>query len=246
MMVDRRHNRAAYLQPAFLICTIVLASAGVGMSCLTGRLGVYLEKTPLPLRKPLDAIEEAELAPYRVTAKIPIKNKDILKSLGTDDYIQWCLEDPREPAQSPVRKLLLFITYYGQADRVPHVPEECYTGGGYQRLATHAVTFQVAGREIPGRYLLFEKTGRDFSLAVSQFPVLYLFRVNGEYAGSRDQARVALNRSIFGKHSYFCKIELVFNQSLAAAPREAASAAGERLLAVLLPLLEREHWPDPD
>ncbi len=56
---------------------------------------------------------------------------------------------------------------------------------------------------IPGRYLRFDKKAGDISLAPQQFPVLYLFRVNGEYAGSRDDARMALNKNIFRKHSYF-------------------------------------------
>ena len=243
-MDDRRHKIVAYLQPAFLICTAVLALAAVGMSLATQRLGLYLKKEPLPLKKTLDAMDEGKLVPYEVRAKIPIENADIRQSLGTEDYLQWLLEDPREAVQSPVRKLLVFITYYRRPDRVPHVPEECYTGGGYQRLATNAVALRIGPSEIPGRCLLFEKTAQDVSLAVPQFPVLYLFRVNGEYAGSRDEARMALNKNVFSKHSYFCKIELVFNQSSAAPTRETATAASERLLTVLLPLLEQEHWPD--
>ena len=247
-MNEQRYNLAAYRQPAFLICTAVLALAGVGMSLATQRLGLYLKKEPLPLRKALDAMEEGKLAPYKVSAKVPIEDADILQALGTRDYIQWLLEDPRESTQSPVRKMLLFITYYRQPDRVPHVPEECYTGGGYQRLATNAVSFNIGAagdlREIPGRYLLFDRVSRDVSLAVPRFPVVYLFRVNGEYAGSRDEARMLLNRNLFSQHAYFCKIELVFNQSPTAPTRETATAAGEKLLAVLLPLLEQEHWPD--
>ncbi len=239
---------SSYLQPAFLLCVAVLACAGVGMSLLTQRLGLYLKKEPLLLRRPLAALAAERLPPYSVAAKVPIENEDILKSLGTADYIQWLLEDPREARDSPVRKLLLFITYYGQADRVPHVPEECYTGGGYQRLATNAVSFHLGtsdvAPEIPGRYLLFEQTAPDLARAVPQFPVLYLFRVNGEYAGSRDEARLALNKNIFRKHSYFCKIEVVFNQSAVSPTREMAAAASEKLLGVLLPLLEQEHWPD--
>lgn len=243
-MDDRRHSRAAYWQPAFLICAAVLALAGVGISLATQRLGLYLKKEPLFLKKPLDALDEAQLAPYKVVTKIPIEDQDIRTSLGTEDYLQWLVEDPREPAESPARKLLLFVTYYRRPDRVPHVPEECYTGGGYQRLATNAVVFQIAAREVPGRYLLFEKTAQDLSLAMPQFPVLYLFRVNGEYAGSRDEARLALNKNVFSRHSYFCKIELVFNQTPVAPVRERATAASERFLGVLLPLLEQEHWPD--
>jgi hypothetical protein len=243
-MDERRHNIGAYFQPAFLICAAVLAVAGVGMSLATQRLGLCLKKEPLLLRKPLEALDEARLAPYRVVTKIPIEDQDIRKSLGTEDYIQWLVEDPREPAESPARRLLLFVTYYCRPDRVPHVPEECYTGGGYRRLATNAVVFQIAAREVPGRYLQFEKTAQDVSWAMPQFPVLYLFRVNGEYAGSRDEARMALNKNVFSKHSYFCKIELVFNQASAAPAREPATVASEKLLAVLLPLLEQEHWPD--
>jgi len=39
-------------------------------------------------------------------------------------------------------------------------------------------------------------------------------------------------------------VELVFNQAFAAPSKEQAVAAGEKLLAVVLPILEREHWPD--
>jgi hypothetical protein len=240
--------KTACLQPAFLICTAVLALAGGGLSVATKKLGLYLKKEPLPLKAPLDTLDEARLAPYKVVSKQKIENREILQSLGTQDYIQWVLEDPCEPARSTVRQLLLFITYYRLPDRVPHVPEECYTGGGYQRLATSAATFHLgpagAARDIPGRYLLFDKRAGSASLAAQQFPVLYLFRVNGEYTGNRDAARMALNKNIFGRHSYFCKIELVFNQSPAPAAREDAVAASAKLLTVLLPLLEQNHWPD--
>jgi len=247
-MGNTRHNSAAYWQPAFLICTAVLALAGGGMSVVTAKLGLYLKKEPLPLKKPLDALDEEKLAPYRVVARQIIENDDILRSLGTEDYIQWVLEDARESVPSTVCQVMLFITYYKLPDRVPHVPEECYTGGGYQRLATSAVGFRIGApggpRDVPGRYLLFGKVAGAVSLSAERFPVVYLFRVNGEYAGSRDDARIALNKNIFGKHSYFCKIELVFNQSLAVPTKEDAVAASEKLLAVLLPLLEQNHWPD--
>jgi hypothetical protein len=247
-MMEHSRHRTGYLEPAFVICAAVLALAAGGMSLATKKLGLYLKKEPLPLKKPLEAMAEEELAPYQVVARQKIEDQEILKALGTQDYIQWVLEDPRESARSPARRLMLFVTYYRLPDRVPHVPEECYTGGGYQRLGTSAVALRVGGpespRDIPGRYLLFGRAAGGLSLSAQQFPVLYLFRVNGEYAGNRDDARMALNRNIFGKHSYFCKVELVFNQSPAGIRKEDAVAAGERLLTTLLPLLEKEHWPD--
>jgi hypothetical protein len=247
-MSQTQENKAAYLQPAFLICAVVLGLAGAGMSVAKKQLGLYLKKEPLPLKKPLSSMDEARLAPYRVVARHSIENQGILKSLGTEDYIQWAIEDPRVSGDSAVRNVLLFITYYKLPDRVPHVPEECYTGGGYRRIATSGVTFQVGApgsvRSIPGRYLLFGASAGNVLQGGGQFPVLYLFRVNGEYAGSRDDARLALNKNIFGKHAYFCKIELVFNQGYVAPAQAAATEASEKLLSVVLPILEQEHWPD--
>jgi len=226
---------------------MVLAVSAAGMSVATKKLGLYLKKEPLPLKKPLDDLDAEKLAPYRVAAREKIENEEILKALGTEDYLQWILDDPREPPRSAVREILVFITYYRLPDRVPHVPEECYTGGGYQRLNTDVVRFEIgasdARRAIPGRYLRFARSAGDAALALPQFPVVYLFRVNGEYAGSRDDARMALNKNIFRKHSYFCKVELVFNRSAAAPAQKDAVAASERLFAVLLPILEKEHWP---
>lgn len=242
------HSRykTMYLQPAFLICTAVLALAGGGMSVLTRKLSLYLEKEPLPLKLSLDALDEGQLAPYKVVAKQKIENAEVVESLGTQDYIQWVLEDPCEPAA--VRQVLLFITYYRLPDRVPHVPEECYTGGGYQRLETADMRLRIGApgqsRDISGRYLLFGPKEGSSMLAAQQFPVLYLFRVDGEYAGNRDDARIALNKNIFRKSSYFCKIELAFNQSPVPPAKRDAVAASEKLLTVLLPLLEQNHWPD--
>jgi len=246
VMDGKRHDSATYLQPAFLICALVLAVAAAGMSVATKKLGLYLKKEPLPLKKSLEMLDESELAPYEVVARHTIENEDVLKSLGTEDYIQWVLEDPREPIDSAVRRVLVFITYYAQPDRVPHVPEECYTGSGYQRLAASGVNLTAGPRTVPARYLLFDRTSGEISAAPQQFPVIYLFCVNGEYAGSRDEARIALNKNIFSRHSYFCKVELAFSQSRAIATKADAAAASERLLSVLLPALERDHWPDHD
>jgi hypothetical protein len=247
-MRDVKYDIRVYLQPAFLICAAVLAIAAAGMSIAVKRSGVYLKKEPLPLKKSLDLLDEEQLAPYNVIEKRKILNEEIVEELGTEDYIQWVLEDPNVAADSPVRKCLLFITYYRLPDRVPHVPEECYTGGGYQRLTTDNVTFEIKKsglkKKILGKYLVFGSTKSNFWQSGGTFPVLYLFKVDGEYAGSRDEARITLNKNLFRKHSYFCKIELVFNQSFVAPDKERAVAASEKLLNVILPILEREHWPD--
>jgi hypothetical protein len=242
-MADTRDDKRVYLQPAFLICVVVLAVAA-GAS---RRFGV-IEKEFLPLKKPFDALDERRLAPYKVIEKLKIEDKDMLKALGTQDYIQWILEDTTAPAGSVVQRLMLFVTYYGRADRVPHVPEECMAGGGFQQLASDSVTFEVkkAGfeRKIDGEYLVFSSKKSDFREKSGQITVLYFFRVSGKYAVGRSETRFLLNKNLFRKYSYFSKVELDFNQTLVAPSKEEAVAAGEKLLAVVLPVLEEEHWPD--
>jgi hypothetical protein len=78
---------------------------------------------------------------------------------------------------------------------------------------------------------------------MSRVPVVYVFRVNGEYAVDRNEARVILNKNLFGKSSYFSKVELVFNQGSESLSKEQILAHAEKCLAVLLPVLESEHWP---
>ena len=160
-----------YTQPAFLICVTVLAVSGSGMSIAIKNLGVHLQKQSLPLKKPLELLDEKDLISYKVLAKTKIENKNVVKTLGTEEYIQWVLEDTSVPDDSPVRRCGLFITYYDLPDKVPHVPEECYAGGGHQRLATDAMMCLITNRtdaseinkesveeENPIRRLVFART----------------------------------------------------------------------------------------
>ena len=249
-MEKKKIDIRVYLQPAFLICVFVLAVAGIGMSMTMKKLGIILEKEPLPLRKSLEFLDEDGLAPYEVVPpKLKIESREVLKSLGTNDYIQWVLEDTEESAGSPVKRFLLFITYYRLPDRVPHVPEECWTGGGYQRLTGTAVTLDVKNEadfkaRIPAKYLVFGPKNTNLFKSGRRIPNLYFFRVNGQYVGSREEARISLNKNLFGKYSYFCKVEVVFNRSSATPSKEDVIMASEKLLSVILPVLEREHFPE--
>lgn len=248
-MPNDKHNMLRiYCQPAFLICAAVLAIAGTGMSVAVKSFGLYLKKEPFPLKKSLDLLDENALAPYRVVLKKKIAYNDVVESLGTEDYIQWTLQDPDALIGSAVRNCLLFITYYELPDQVPHVPEVCYLGGGYEQLTSDDVTFEInkaAGKqEIPGKYLVFENANPACLPLHEKLVVLYLFNVNGVYTNSRYNARLILNKNIFGEHSYFCKVEMAF---ISAAPSEQeAVMAGQKLLRVVLPVLEREHWPKLD
>jgi hypothetical protein len=258
-----------YLQSAFVICTAILAIAGSGMSLAIKSFGVYLIKEPIPLKKPLDLLgltdsnsTSSDIGPYKVVSKTEIDNEEIVESLGTTDYIQWHLEDTLQSDESPLRYCSLFITYYGIQDRVPHVPEECYMGSGYQRLASESVLFtdifnsdsQISKdkvtkqSQIPARYLVFAGTDGNNWASETKFSVFYLFSVNGVYTNNRTETRAVLNKNLFGKYSYFSKVEWKFYNkkfgSLVYPKKEKAIQASKKLLRAILPLLEEQHWPD--
>ncbi len=242
-----------YAQPAFLLCVVLLAFVAGGMSWVKSYFKLWLEKEPVALKKSLDELDESKLGPFTVKEKRKIQSNDIVDSLGTEDYLEWVLVDSEADPQSSAGSLLLFITYYGKADSVPHVPEECYTGGGYRRESSDPITFEVPAtadsgtgpeRKIPGRYVIFARANSKLWSSGLSFPVLYCFNVNRTYANTRTDARFILSKNIHGKHSYFCKIEMVFNQMRKLPDHAEAVATCEKLLSVLLPVLERDHWPD--
>ena len=243
-----------YTQPAFLVCIAVLAIAASGMSLMQSYFKLWLVKEHIALKKPLDELDESKLVPFTVKEKMKIQSNDIVDSLGTSDYIEWVLADSEAEPNSPASSFLLFITYYGKADAVPHVPEECYTGGGFRKASSDPITFEVirlpdqSGQplRVPGQYVVFSRANSDRWSSGSSFPVLYFFSVNRIYTNTRTEARFILGRNLRSKHSYFSKVEMVFNQVRNQPDEQIAIESCEKLLAVLLPVLEQDHWPDPN
>ena len=243
--------KANYLQPAFLICAGLLAITAGGMSVAIKAAGIYTKKEPLLLKKNLSELDKSDLVPYKVATKSKIENEDVINTLGTEDYIQWTLEDTSAPPASKTRFCTLFITYYPLPDIVPHRPEECYIGGGLQGIKFETITLKAINglyeREIKTRYLVFADTKTGSSLTgTSSFPILYTFNANGKY-GDRDDVRKALNKNLFGKYSYFSKVEWKFyniNSGQTTYPdKQEAIAASEKLMSFILPVLEKEYWP---
>ncbi len=243
-----------YLQPAFLICAGVLLITASTISATVKLMGIYLVKEPIPLKKPLSQLDNAVLSPYKVAAKQKIDNPDVVETLGTEDYIQWTLEDTSVPQASSTRFCSLFITYYPIPDVVPHRPEECYTGGGFEQKSSEQVTFTINKngnkKQVNSRYLIFTGTEPGPLAHETTFTVFYTFSINGEYTGGRGDARFkVMMKNLTGKFSYFSKVEWKFyNNGFGRTiyPNEQeALAASEKLLAVILPILEKEHWPSP-
>ena len=98
---------------------------------------------------------------------------------------------------------------------MPHVPEECYLGGG--KILTELPTeldFNIDSNgkleSVPARWLSFSNKSADILQNDSKIGVLYFFKVNGVYAGSRDATRRVMQTNFFSKYSYFSKVEWYF------------------------------------
>jgi hypothetical protein len=240
---------SVYFEPSFLICTVVMVLACSFMSMAIEGFASFVRKTPWPLENSLDLLDEEALLPYKVVSKSKIANPRILQELGTKEYIEWMLEDTNSSSESPVRFCSLFITYYSMPDRVPHVPDECYVGVGYQRLTGKNIQLSVdlegTIQNLPTRYVIFSGSDKNH-WSSKKFQVFYLFRVNDQYCGNRESARIALDKNIFRKHSYFSKVERkFFNKKfgLEVFPElDEAMQASEKLLGVVIPILDRDHW----
>jgi len=254
-----------YIQPTFLICVITLAAAGASKKAVIEISGAKLRKEPIYLKKPLDLMDKALLAPYQIVNESKIDNKDVLEELGTEEYIQWIIEDTEAPKFSPTRYCSLFITYYtGNPDKVPHVPEECYTGAGNQQRSNNVITLNinrtqetvnatenentVKSEPFDVRHLIFARKGSSIWDTNSIYSVMYFFSVNGKYASGRGETRKIMGSNLLGRYSYFSKVEWKFmgeaSGNRMSSDKNETIKASEKLLSVLLPILEKEHWPD--
>ncbi len=208
--------------------------------------GFRFKKERLDLKAPLPELNQTRLLPYRLVGSDRIPKEEV-EALGTDEYIRWRLQDTSVSRDDPFHWVTLFVTYYsGQPDQVPHVPEECFLGGGYQQLANvdSAVKVPALGdgrSNVPVRMLTFKK---DSAIGGAWAPtVIYLFSVNGEFVASRNSVRWALSNPL-QRYGYFSKVEVSYGQQEGQRDSQQNLKAAERLLNKVLPALVEDHWPN--
>jgi len=238
------HFREAFRDRAFVLCAGILLLSAVCLDALAMGLQLHFRKLPVPLRKSLDQFDEYKLWPYKVVQRTKLPS-EMEGELGTDQYIQWLLEDTSIHGQDqPGKYVTFFVTYYtGTPDQVPHVPEECYVGGGYDRVGGSQAQVTVPNLGLPDDkldvHLLLFKGGRQ--LVNQNRPVIYLFSVNGKFTSTRLGARLAL-ADIRSKYAYLSKVEITFQGPRQPSREQALQLAG-KLLSRALPELVKEHWP---
>jgi hypothetical protein len=234
----------------FYICVGLLVAAAAGIQALARTLQWHYRKEAVQLKRPLTALDWQKLAPRyrRHPVQPPLLGEETIQALGTDNYLQVRLIDELCESNDPTAVANVFVTYYtGQPDMVPHVPDECYLAGGFDRVgASETVTLPVSGvgapnDGVPVRVLQFQsRAGRH-----QPTTVMYLFHTNGDYQATRTDVRLRLAR-LGERYAYYAKIEVNFtnnvDRAMQPAGREASLAALQPLLERLLAVLLEDHF----
>lgn len=226
----------------FVVAIALLGTAALLSGPLSNWLEISNRKYPLPLRAPLATLNEDSIAPYRVVQR-EVLDPAVVEALGTNRYLSWVLEDTDVPETDPLRRAHLLVTYdSGGNNLVPHTPEVCWFGGGYQRAQPHKnVEIDISGEPgenntVPIRVCTFVKTALRNRAKRS---VVYTFHCNGQFVCTRTGVRLLINRPT-NRYAYFSKVEVTFET----ATREQTLQGAKKLFDRLLPVLVDRHWPD--
>jgi hypothetical protein len=160
--------KRALAQPSFLIVTVVLLTAALGLNAAVSFMQLHFKKEPVPLVRPLGSIPEKFGTWVQVSQDQPLDH-EIQDVLGTDQYIfrDYVDESVLGPgviarfrdksnnerreilagirAKSPTAVVSLSVTYYtGMVDTVAHVPDRCVTADGYEPKSYETPRWPIA------------------------------------------------------------------------------------------------------
>ncbi|RME36519.1 MAG: exosortase-associated EpsI family protein [Planctomycetota bacterium] len=228
----------------FRVAVAMLALGAFLTGPVASWLRIKADKLPLPLKAPLSQLDESRLYPYRVVAR-QVLEPEIVEALGTDQYLYWTLEDTSVEPTDPLRYANLFVTYdTGGRNLVPHRPDVCFLGAGYEPAQPHENIRIDVGRlpdgesRLPVRVCTFRKTALHDHSKVS---VVYTFHANGRFVNDPYRVRMIVNAPTC-THAYFSKAEVSFP----GATREQTVEGAKKLFRIVLPILLENHWPDFD
>lgn len=229
----------------FVAASIILLLSALGIDAIARKLQITFVRKPVPLKKSLHDFDYKKLYPPYKMLKVIKLESDIVEALGTDEYLHILFDDTSIDPNNPGKYVSFFVTYYtGSVDQVPHVPDVCYQGGGYDPIGadnTYLIIPQLGLPEdkLPVRVLLFRDTKSTLIPQIK--PVIYFFSVNGRFRATRNEVRLAL-ADIREKYAYFSKVEIAF---IGIQPtKEEALKLTEKFLKKALPVLLTDHWQD--
>ena len=228
-----------FCQPLrYALAVMVLGSSAAWIQWAQLRGELTILKKPLPIRRLLKNMDRDALAPYEVL-NTPSLSADVVQELGTEEYINWILRDPRHK-KGRKGKVTLSVTYYTDVhDQVPHVPEECYLEGAYQLVDDEKLSMRmhVLGREVPVRRQTYHPPREHSKMTV----LYYTICVNGDFYCDRQRVRWRMGDSD-ETHLYYSKVEVAYQNVTERDMIHMDERAGDLLDRVLVEL-ERSHWP---
>ena len=164
MDLQHTHPSSRLITRPFVVAVVFLSAAAVLAGPVANWLQIKHRKQPLRLRSPLATLDADAIAPYRVIRR-HVLEPAIVEALGTNQYLDWTLEDRSVAPDDPLRYVNLLITYdTGGYNLVPHTPDVCRRGAGYQPAQPHENTvLEVPAltetlRSVPSRGCTFAKT----------------------------------------------------------------------------------------
>lgn len=117
--------------PAVLVCLVLLVGAGTAFRTTVAALKFHLSKLPIDAELKLPSLPE-ETARFKMLSDRQ-ESAEMLEVLGTQNYVTRAYVR-KDQETDPAAKIIEFhAAYYtGMIDTVPHVPDRCLVGAGFQ------------------------------------------------------------------------------------------------------------------
>lgn len=251
----------------------ILAAGAFTFNFAVASMDLRFRKIAMPLRQPIAAIDN-EVGPWvkvNVDKRFP---PDLEDALGTLDYIDRIYVDTRkadpkvlaeyratEPmtdamrfklrssvlANDPYGVLRLHVAYYtGGVDTVPHIPDRCMIGAGYETTGRQEIDLLTLPSGEPLRVSFAQFEERAAKAQPVRHNVAYVFKVNGEYEHDAITGVRLKLQDLRISHAYFAKIEV--SATTTGMETERSKAAIADLLGHALPAIDESLpvWPPED
>ncbi len=114
---------------ALIVACLTLAASGAGFRAAVGSLNVYLAKSPVLLRQPLELPRRA--GDWDAVSEDTVLTEEVAEALGTDQYLDRTYAKTRPEGVDPAM-VHVHVTYYtGMIDAVPHIADRCLVSAGW-------------------------------------------------------------------------------------------------------------------
>ena len=245
----------------------ILAVAAIGLNGSAAWLKLNFRKEAVEPRRLIQSIP-TELGPWLMFRDTRL-SPDVEASLQTDRYVERLYVDTRKAdadvvdayheaeaktpeliegvAQSalrndPMAMVRLHVPYYtGAVDTVPHIPDRCMLGAGFEMGERKTVYLDLPGHDdnpdgtLAASFAAFQGTGSGQSQLTR---ALYFFQVNGDYEHDAITGVRKRLQNLFESHRYFAKIEVTHDAPIGEAFDDESIAIMTDFLRVALPEIE--------